>query len=59
MHYMKTNAPVSPFARRMPICLWFDGFGELAGFAISESGDAGFHALTPDGYRFLYGEMLR
>jgi GNAT superfamily N-acetyltransferase len=38
--------------------LWFDGFGELAGFAISESGDAGFSILTPDGYRFLYEEML-
>jgi GNAT superfamily N-acetyltransferase len=38
--------------------LWFDGFGELAGFAISESGDAGFSILTLDGYRFLYEEML-
>jgi GNAT superfamily N-acetyltransferase len=38
--------------------LWFDGFGELAGFAISESGDAGFSLLTLDGYRFLYEEML-
>jgi hypothetical protein len=39
--------------------LWFDAFGELAGFAISESGDAGFHVLTLDGYRFLYEEMLQ
>ena len=39
--------------------LWFDGFGELAGFAISESGDAGFHVLTLDGYRFLYEEILQ
>ena len=38
--------------------IWFDGFGELAGFAISESGDAGFSILTLDGYRFLYEEML-
>ena len=38
--------------------LWFDGFGELAGFAISEGGGADFHVLTLDGYRFLYGEML-
>lgn len=38
--------------------LWFDGFGELAGFAICESGDAGFSILTLDGYRFLYEEML-
>jgi len=39
--------------------LWFDGFGKLAGFAISESGDAPFHVLTLDGYRFLYEEMLQ
>ena len=39
--------------------LWFDAFGELAGFAIFESGDAGFHVLTLDGYRFLYEEMLK
>jgi GNAT superfamily N-acetyltransferase len=38
--------------------IWFDGFGELAGFAVSESGDAGFSLLTLDGYRFLYEEML-
>lgn len=38
--------------------LWFDAFGELAGFAICESGDAGFSILTLDGYRFLYEEML-
>ena len=39
--------------------LWFDGFGKLAGFAISESGEAAFHVLTLDGYRFLYEEMLQ
>ena len=38
--------------------LWFDAFGELAGFVVSESGDAGFAILTLDGYRFLYSEML-
>lgn len=38
--------------------IWFDGFGELAGFAVSESGDAGFSILRLDGYRFLYEEML-
>lgn len=38
--------------------VWFDGFGELAGFAVSESGDAGFSILTLAGYRFLYEEML-
>jgi GNAT superfamily N-acetyltransferase len=39
--------------------LWFDAFGELAGFVVSESGDSGFHALTLHGYRFLYEEMLQ
>lgn len=39
--------------------LWFDDFGELAGFAISEGGDGGFHVLTLEGYRFLYEEMLQ
>ncbi len=39
--------------------LWFDGFGELAGFVVSESGDAGFAVLTLPGYRFLYEEMLQ
>jgi GNAT superfamily N-acetyltransferase len=39
--------------------LWFDGFGELAGFVVSESGDAGFSILTWNGYRFLYEEMLQ
>lgn len=39
--------------------LWFDAFGELAGFAISEGGDSGFHTLTLDGYRFLYEEILQ
>jgi GNAT superfamily N-acetyltransferase len=38
--------------------LWFDGYGELAGFAISEGGGTEFHVLTLDGYRFLYEEML-
>lgn len=38
--------------------LWFAAFGELAGFVVSESGDAGFHILTLEGYRFLYEEML-
>jgi GNAT superfamily N-acetyltransferase len=38
--------------------IWFDGFGELAGFVVSESGDTGFSILTLDGYRFLYEEML-
>ncbi len=40
-------------------CLWFDGFGELAGFAISENGDAGFAIITTEGYRFLFEEMLQ
>lgn len=40
-------------------CLWFDAFGELAGFAISESGDEGFAILTAAGYRLLFEEMLQ
>jgi ribosomal protein S18 acetylase RimI-like enzyme len=37
--------------------VWFDGFGELAGFVVSESGDATFSVLTLEGYRFLFEEM--
>jgi ribosomal protein S18 acetylase RimI-like enzyme len=39
--------------------LWFDGFQRLAGFVISEEGDAGFAIITLAGYRFLFEEMLR
>ena len=39
--------------------LWFDAFGELAGFVISESGDAGFNIMTLEGCRFLYEEILQ
>jgi ribosomal protein S18 acetylase RimI-like enzyme len=39
--------------------LWFDAFGELAGFAISESGDAGFAIITLEGYQFLFEEILQ
>lgn len=38
--------------------LWFDGFGALAGFVVSENGDAEFSIITAAGYRFLYPEML-
>lgn len=38
--------------------LWFDAFGDLAGFVISENGDAGFAIITTEGYRFLFTEML-
>lgn len=38
--------------------LWFDGFERLAGFAISENGDAGFTIITLPGYRFLFAEIL-
>ncbi|MCE7983475.1 MAG: N-acetyltransferase [Caldilinea sp. CFX5] len=38
--------------------LWFDAFGDLAGFVIAENGDAGFAIITADGYRFLFTEML-
>ena len=39
--------------------LWFDGFQRLAGFAISEEGDAGFAIITLAGYRFLFEEVLQ
>lgn len=39
--------------------LWFDGFQRLAGFVISEEGDAGFAIITLAGYRFLFEEMLQ
>ncbi len=38
--------------------LWFDGFGELAGFAISEDGGPEFVIITTPGYGFLYEEIL-
>lgn len=38
--------------------LWFDGFDNLAGFVISESGNADIAILTQPGYRFLFEEML-
>jgi GNAT superfamily N-acetyltransferase len=38
--------------------LWFDGFGKLAGFVISEGGGSQFDVVTTAGYRFLFGEML-
>lgn len=38
--------------------LWFDGYGELAGFAICENGETDFAIITLDGYRFLFEEML-
>jgi GNAT superfamily N-acetyltransferase len=39
--------------------LWFDAFGDLAAFAISESGDAGLAIITLAGYRFLFEEILQ
>lgn len=39
--------------------LWFDGFGDLAGYAISEGGDAGFAIVTTLGCRWLYEEILQ
>jgi GNAT superfamily N-acetyltransferase len=38
--------------------LWFDAFGDLIGFVISEGGDASFAILLADGYRFLFEELL-
>ena len=48
---------IETFCAQRPRVL-LDGFGELAGFAVSESGDAGFSILTLDGYRFLFEEMM-
>jgi hypothetical protein len=38
--------------------LWFDGFGGLAGLAVSEGGGPEIAVLTTPGYRFLFGEIL-
>lgn len=38
--------------------IWFDGFGEVAGFAISEEGGAEVAILLADGFLFLFEEML-
>jgi GNAT superfamily N-acetyltransferase len=38
--------------------LWFDGFGSLAGFAISENGGHEIAIITTKGYRFLFEEIL-
>ena len=39
--------------------LWYDGFDNLAGFVISEEGDAGLAIITQAGYRFLFEEILQ
>ena len=39
--------------------LWFDAFGDLAGFAISENGGADCAILTLQGYQFLFEEILQ
>ena len=38
--------------------LWFDGFGNLAGFAISENGGREIALITTEGCRFLFEDML-
>lgn len=38
--------------------LWFDGFRELVGLAISEEGGPEFAILTTPGHRFLFEEIL-
>lgn len=38
--------------------LWFDGFGKVAGFVISESGGCDMAIITAKGYRFLFEEIL-
>jgi GNAT superfamily N-acetyltransferase len=39
--------------------LWFDGFGEVAGLAISEYGGIQVDVITVAGYRFLFEEILQ
>ncbi len=38
--------------------LWFDGFGRLVGFAISENGGCEIAIITTEGCRFLFEEIL-
>jgi len=38
--------------------LWFDGFGKLLGFAISENGGCDIAIITAQGYRFMFEAML-
>jgi GNAT superfamily N-acetyltransferase len=38
--------------------LWLDGFGDVAGLAVSEEGGPEFAILTTAGHRFLVGEIL-
>jgi hypothetical protein len=38
--------------------LWFDAFGALAGFVVSENGDNGFTVFVRKGQDFLYDEIL-
>ncbi|NLN46633.1 MAG: GNAT family N-acetyltransferase [Clostridiaceae bacterium] len=38
--------------------LWFDAFGSLAGFVVSENGDGGFTMFAARGNGFLYREIL-
>jgi ribosomal protein S18 acetylase RimI-like enzyme len=52
------NKQQTPFFTDDNAHLWFDGFDSLAGFVVSESGDADFAILTRAGYRFLFEEML-
>lgn len=39
--------------------LWFNSFGELIGFVLSEDCDSRFNVFAARGYEFLYPEMLR
>ncbi len=52
------NKLSTPGFYRQNAHLWFDGFGSLAGFAISENGGHEIAIITAEGYRFLFEEML-
>lgn len=50
--------PITRFCSRNAH-LWFDGFGDLAGFAIAENGDNGVAIITAPGYTFLFEAILQ
>jgi ribosomal protein S18 acetylase RimI-like enzyme len=47
-----------PMYCRRNVELWFDPFGDLAAFLISESGNSTINVFTEPGYDYLTGEIL-
>jgi ribosomal protein S18 acetylase RimI-like enzyme len=56
-HNTEGKQPIEQYCADNAI-LWFDGFGDLAAFAIAENGGAECAIITTAGYRFLFAEML-